>query len=119
MPMAIQRDHKRVPGFLLGVFLCALLCVFAVAAKTALYETHPHRMQALTATKVWKGTGTAADVADHVVSQLPAVLAIVAVAFAFTLLPAVRLQAIAKPCGCDAPWPYPSPASAVRPPPAV
>lgn len=118
MPTASQRKQNRMLGFLLGVFLCALLCAFAVAAKTALYDTHPHRMQALTATKVWKGTGTAADVADHV-SEVPATLAIVAVVFGLTVLPAVQPFAFAQPRRRFAPWPYASLALAVRPPPAA
>ena len=43
-----------------GVFLCLLMCLFAIAAKTALYHPHQKQNQALTAAKMWSGRNASA-----------------------------------------------------------
>ncbi|MBS1815667.1 MAG: hypothetical protein JSS87_12390 [Acidobacteria bacterium] len=48
-------DKRNMVRLLWGTFLCALLFVFAMAAKTALYQTHHNHVQSLTAAKVWSG----------------------------------------------------------------
>lgn len=117
MPTAPNGLKRNSPGFVLGVFLCALLCVFAVAAKTALYNPHPHKVQVLTSTKVWKGSGTAADVADSVDAKVPAMLAVAALVLLLGAAPDEQKLAPVRTAVRRFRPRYVSPATAVRPPP--
>jgi len=96
-----------------GLVLCALLCLFAIGAKTAAYRPHQDQVKNLTATKVWQNSEVPSPLSAPV--QAPVLLmAFLMLAVTFTIIREVRPEqrAVAWRNWYD-------PALAVRPPPSI
>jgi len=100
-----------------GTFLCALLVLFAMAAKTALYQTHHRSVQTLTAAKVWAGKESVPTPAV----QAPVLPAACLLAFIFLLFAPMEkmLQPVSRRAAKGLPQAIYSPPLAVRPPPSI
>jgi hypothetical protein len=96
-----------------GLILCALLCLFAIGAKTAAYRQHQEQVKNLTAAKPWHNT----ELPSPLTTPVPApvlLVALVMLMVTFTVTGEVRVEpaAIASRSWYD-------PALAVRPPPSI
>jgi hypothetical protein len=96
-----------------GLILCALLCLFAIGAKTAAYRQHQEQVKNLTAAKPWHNNELPAPASTPV--QAPVLLvAFMMLMVTFTVTREARPEqtAVASRSWFD-------PALAVRPPPSI
>ena len=56
-----------------GLILCALLCLFAIGAKTAVYRPHQEQVKNLTSAKAWQNNEVPSPLSTPV--QAPVLLA--------------------------------------------
>jgi Na+/proline symporter len=98
-----------------GLMLCALLCLFAIGTKTAVYRPHQEQVKNLTSAKVWQSSRLPS------VASIPMVQAPVLLALALLMLMATftvsRAALPEQPAFASRNW-Y-DPALAVRPPPSI
>jgi|GEM_PF-6464292 len=96
-----------------GLILCALLCLFAIGAKTAAYRHHQEQVKNLTAAKPWHDNELPSPVSTPV--QAPVLL--VALTMLMATITVVREVHAEEPAIVSRSW-Y-APALAVRPPPSL
>ena len=98
-----------------GLLLCALLCLFAIGAKTAVYRQHQEQVKNLTSAKVWQDSQLPSTASMPAV-QAPVLLAVVLsmLLVTFTVTREARSE---QPALAARNWF--SPALAVRPPPSI
>lgn len=96
-----------------GLILCALLCLFAIGAKTAAYRQHQEQIKNLTAAKPWHDNELPSPASTPV--QAPVLLvALVMLVATFTITIETPFE---TPAVASRSW-Y-APALAVRPPPSI
>ncbi|HZL29248.1 MAG TPA: hypothetical protein VFC39_22170 [Acidobacteriaceae bacterium] len=96
-----------------GLILCALLCLFAIGAKTAVYRQHQEQVANLTATKVWQNTEVPSPLSTPV--QAPVLLAMALLLMVTSTV--TREARLEQPSLAARNWFFP--ALAVRPPPVI
>ncbi|HEY5328729.1 MAG TPA: hypothetical protein VIJ79_02495 [Acidobacteriaceae bacterium] len=97
-----------------GLMLCALLCLFAIGAKTAVYRQHQEQVKNLTSAKAWQNNEVPSTQSAPV--PAPALLAFALLMLMMTVtvardLPSEQPMVAARSWFC--------PALAVRPPPSI
>jgi hypothetical protein len=97
-----------------GLVLCALLCLFAIGAKTAAYRPHQEQVKNLTSAKPWHNIELPAPASTPV--QVP-VLLTVALLMLMVTFTVTREALPEQPAFASRNW-Y-DPALAVRPPPSI
>jgi hypothetical protein len=96
-----------------GLLLCALLCLFAIGAKTAVYRPHQEQVKNLTSAKAWQNNEVPSPLSTPV--QAPVLLmASLMLLATFTVIRKARSEQPAI-----APRSWFCPALAVRPPPSI
>ena len=96
-----------------GLLLCALLCLFAIGAKMAVYRPHQEQVKNLTAAKAWQNNEVPSPLSTPV--QTPVLLmALLMLVVTFTV---TREALPERPTFASRNW-Y-DPALAVRPPPSI
>jgi len=96
-----------------GLMLCALLCLFAIGAKTAAYRPHQEQIKNLTAAKPWHNNQLPSPTSTPVPAPV-LMLALFALMVTFTVTRETHAEqrVVASRSWYD-------PALAVRPPPSI
>jgi hypothetical protein len=101
--------------YMFGLMLCALLFLFAIGAKTAVYRAHQEQVKNLTSAKVWQNSELPSATSVPVF-QAPVLLAVALLLLAITFT-VTRESRFEQPAFASASWFCP--ALAVRPPPSI
>jgi Na+/proline symporter len=96
-----------------GLMLCALLCLFAIGAKTAAYRPHQEQVKNLTSAKAWQNNQLPSPQSAPVPVPILLALAMLMLMVTFTV---TREASAEQPAFASRNW-Y-DPALAVRPPPS-
>ena len=96
-----------------GLILCALLCLFAIGAKTAAYRHHQEQVKNLTAAKPWHNT----ELPSPLSTPVPEPVLLVALLMLMVTFTVTREARPEQPAVASRSWFDPT--LAVRPPPSI